>query len=140
MHRRLQLDTRENTASSRQHASRLAAKTERSLNYIGKENPSVLARAGVVNEPAFSDAHAHTHAATTQAATMGKSSDDDRLLTIRDVAELLQVPVSWVYEHTRDRCANRIPGIRLGKYWRFERTDVVAWIESNRGKDYPRVG
>jgi hypothetical protein len=33
------------------------------------------------------------------------------LLTIRDVAELLRVPVSWVYGHTRRRSIDRIPGL-----------------------------
>ena len=52
-----------------------------------------------------------------------------RLLTIEEVAELLNVPVSWVYEKTRRRSMNRIPGFRLGKYWRFREADVLAWIE-----------
>jgi excisionase family DNA binding protein len=51
------------------------------------------------------------------------------LLTVEEVAELLQVPVSWVYERTRRRNVNRIPGFRLGKYWRFRSEDVLAWIE-----------
>jgi len=54
------------------------------------------------------------------------------LLTIEDVAILLSVPVSWVYEKTRRRSANRIPGFRLGKYWRFRETDVLEWVERQR--------
>lgn len=54
------------------------------------------------------------------------------LLTIEEVAELLSVPVSWVYERTRRRAVDRIPGFRLGKYWRFRETDVLAWIERQR--------
>jgi excisionase family DNA binding protein len=54
------------------------------------------------------------------------------LLTVEEVATLLRVPVSWVYERTRDRAANRIPGFRLGKYWRFRETDVIAWLERQR--------
>jgi excisionase family DNA binding protein len=54
------------------------------------------------------------------------------LFTIEDVAELLKVPVSWVYGHTRSRSADRIPGFRLGKYWRFRETDVIAWLERKR--------
>jgi excisionase family DNA binding protein len=54
------------------------------------------------------------------------------LLTVRDVAELLRVPVSWVYERTRKRGQERIPGFRLGKYWRFREADVLAWIERQR--------
>jgi excisionase family DNA binding protein len=38
------------------------------------------------------------------------------LLSVEEVAELLRVTVSWVYERTRNRGRNRIPGFRLGKY------------------------
>ena len=54
------------------------------------------------------------------------------LLTVKEVAELLQVPVSWVYERTRKRSLDRIPGFRLGKYWRFRESDVLAWLERQR--------
>jgi excisionase family DNA binding protein len=51
------------------------------------------------------------------------------LLSIEDVAKLLNVRVSWVYERTRQRSIERIPGFRLGKYWRFREEDVLQWIE-----------
>lgn len=54
------------------------------------------------------------------------------LLTIEDVAKLLKVPVSWVYDRTRRRANDRIPGFRLGKYWRFREADVLAWLERQR--------
>jgi excisionase family DNA binding protein len=56
----------------------------------------------------------------------------DRLLAPEDVAKLLQVPRSWVYERTRARSENRLPGFRLGKYWRFRLADVLAWLEAQR--------
>jgi excisionase family DNA binding protein len=56
----------------------------------------------------------------------------DSLLTIKQVARMLQVPVSWVCGHTRGRSTNRIPGFRLGKYWRFQDADVRAWLECQR--------
>jgi len=56
----------------------------------------------------------------------------DRLLTVEQVADLLQVPPSWVYGRTRTRAADRIPGFRLGKYWRFREGDVLAWLERQR--------
>jgi excisionase family DNA binding protein len=55
-----------------------------------------------------------------------------RLLTVEDVAELLRVPVSWVYEHTRAHGTARIPGFRLGKYWRFRELEVLAWLDRQR--------
>ena len=41
--------------------------------------------------------------------------DARALLTVEEVAELLHVPLSWVYERTRKRGVDRIPGFRLGK-------------------------
>lgn len=50
------------------------------------------------------------------------------LLTVHQVAELLQVPVSWVYGRMRKRSQERLPAYRLGKYWRFDRNEVLAWV------------
>jgi len=60
------------------------------------------------------------------------ASSGESLLTIEEVAELLKVPISWVYGRTRRRSLDRIPGFRLGKYWRFREPDVLAWIERQR--------
>lgn len=57
---------------------------------------------------------------------------NDALLTVDEVAELLRVPLSWVYDRTRKRGVERIPGFRLGKYWRFRKTDILVWIERQR--------
>jgi excisionase family DNA binding protein len=50
----------------------------------------------------------------------------DRLLTAEEVAEMLSVPVGWVREHTRTQ---RLPHVRLGRYVRYRREAVVAWVE-----------
>jgi len=60
------------------------------------------------------------------------SDKNDNLLTVKEVAKLLKVPVSWVYGRTRDRSTNRIPGFRLGKYWRFREADVQEWLEKTK--------
>jgi excisionase family DNA binding protein len=69
-----------------------------------------------------------TKLAITSPAHSGRSA----LLTVEEVAELLRVPVSWVYDRTRSRGVNRIPGFRLGKYWRFQESEVLAWLERQR--------
>lgn len=56
----------------------------------------------------------------------------ERLLTVEEVAEMLRVPVSWVYSRTRRRTACGLPGFRLGKYWRFRHEDVMEWLESQK--------
>jgi len=53
-------------------------------------------------------------------------------LTVQQVAELLQVPVSWVCGRLRKRTLERLPGYRLGKYWRFDREQVLAWVERHQ--------
>lgn len=55
----------------------------------------------------------------------------DRLLTAPEVAELLSVPESWVREHTRN---GHLPAIALGRYWRYRRESVLAYVaEQERG-------
>ncbi len=54
------------------------------------------------------------------------------LMTVQQVAELLQVPVSWVYGRLRKRSLEKLPGYRLGKYWRFDKEEVLAWLAEQR--------
>lgn len=61
-----------------------------------------------------------------------RSSYTNELLTVQDVAELLRVPISWVYHRVRKRSLDRLPGIRLGKYWRFHRDDIVEWLRRQK--------
>jgi excisionase family DNA binding protein len=51
----------------------------------------------------------------------------DRLLEAKEVAELLSVPETWVREHTR---SGAIPHVPLGRYVRYDRGEVLAWVES----------
>jgi predicted DNA-binding transcriptional regulator AlpA len=56
----------------------------------------------------------------------------DTLLTVEDVAAILKVNKSWVYEHTRSRGtprSERLPYIKLGKYLRFEARAIRAYLE-----------
>jgi excisionase family DNA binding protein len=61
--------------------------------------------------------------------TNGWNSD---LMNISEVARVLNVPVSWIYGRTRQRGKERIPHIKLGKYLRFEPTQVREWIKGLR--------
>jgi len=54
----------------------------------------------------------------------------ERLLTAGEVAELLAVPESWVREATRE---GRLPHLRLGRYRRYERAAIEAWLADQRG-------
>jgi excisionase family DNA binding protein len=60
----------------------------------------------------------------------------DRLLDVREVAEWLGVPVSWVRESTR---SGAMPCVPLGRYQRYDRGDVEAWIEACKRPGRPIV-
>ncbi len=122
--RRTQFGVRENTASPRQHASRLAS--SRLKPVCGEPQASDTRRS-----PTLSDVLDTARHSSTEYAATGEG--DGRLLTIQQVAEMLHVPVSWVYGRTRKRSIGRLPGIRLGKYWRFREEEIHAWVESQRG-------
>jgi excisionase family DNA binding protein len=112
-----QLDIRENTASSRRHASRPMERTS------GRQQPASYG----------AEDHSESNAFREKRNGATVERDHERLLTIQQVAELLHVPVSWVYGRTRKRSTERLPGIRLGKYWRFREEEIHAWVESQRG-------
>ena len=50
-----------------------------------------------------------------------------RLFTIKEAAEVLRIPSSWLYERTR---RNAIPCRRIGKYVRFTLDDLQKIIAS----------
>ncbi len=51
------------------------------------------------------------------------------LLTADDVASLLRVPRSTIYELTRSR---RLPHVKVGRRTLFVRSDLDAWIVASR--------
>jgi predicted DNA-binding transcriptional regulator AlpA len=53
-----------------------------------------------------------------------------KIMTVAQVADLLQIPRSSVYEKTRSR-ANATPPLpcrRVGKYLRFFEAEVLTWL------------
>ncbi len=54
------------------------------------------------------------------------------LLTADDVAVLLAVPRSSVYEYAR-RERDPLPALRIGRHVRFHRTHVEAWLAASLG-------
>jgi len=53
-------------------------------------------------------------------------------MDVAETARVLKVHVSWVYERTRRRGQDRIPHIKLGKYLRFDRSEVLTWAFGRR--------
>lgn len=54
---------------------------------------------------------------------------DDELLTVEEVAGLLKVPTSWVYERCRGCASDPLPHVKLGKYLRFRKSDLLRYLE-----------
>ena len=48
------------------------------------------------------------------------------LLTAPEVAQMLGMPRTWVYEQSR---AGRIPTVTLGRYRRYREEAIKEWIE-----------
>jgi len=130
--RSTQSDMRENTASPRRHASRhavnsLPLKPDSPPLSLNGNQPTQLSTIPAAQPlPAF--------ITTSQNGATGQENENrGPLLTVKEVAELLRVPVSWVYGRTRNRAQGRMPGYRLGKYWRFSEAEVLTWVKSHSG-------
>jgi len=53
-------------------------------------------------------------------------------LRVEDIMEIVSVPRSWVYEHTRRGSADPIPCYRFGKHLRFNQGEIEDWIKRHR--------
>jgi excisionase family DNA binding protein len=125
-----QFDVRENTASPRQHDLRPA--TDVHSDVIRTKQKGLSTRISAPeNESHATDSETDLHAAPQRAATGGR--EGTQLLTVGEVAEMLRVPVSWVYGRMRKRSREQLPGYRLGKYWRFRELEVLEWVRCHRG-------
>ena len=54
---------------------------------------------------------------------------EDRLIDIKELAKILNVPVSWIYQRTR-LGVEAIPHIKVGKYVRFNLQEVVEFLRN----------
>ncbi len=123
---------RENTASLRQHASRVASDTRSNTAHFADERPEAQPTSSR-NGPSVKVPENPLHAASQDEATGRDARDEHHLLNVHEIAELLHVPVSWVYGRMRKRCSERLPGYRLGKYWRFRKDEILAWVDCHCG-------
>ena len=76
------------------------------------------------------------HTPTPAMTTALDACDENRFLAVHEVADLLQVPVSWIHGRMRTRSTDKLPAYRIGKYWRFREEEIVIWLQSyRRGSD-----
>jgi excisionase family DNA binding protein len=59
----------------------------------------------------------------------------EALLNVKEVAEFLQVNTTTVYAWAQ---SGQMPAIKLGRSWRFRRSDLEAWLNRNR-QDHPDI-
>ncbi len=68
----------------------------------------------------------------------------NQLLTAQQVATLLGVPVSFIYDRTCRSAADPIPRLKIGKYVRFDPEQVESWLMAhdglNKGSGDPESG
>ena len=58
----------------------------------------------------------------------------ERMMTVRQVAELLGVHENWVY----DQAANgELPSYKIGGTRRFDRDELRGWIAEHRERERP---
>ncbi len=54
---------------------------------------------------------------------------DETFLTTEEVLEYLQVNLRTVYRLIK---AGKIPAVRVGRQWRFRKSDIDEWLDSQR--------
>jgi len=52
---------------------------------------------------------------------------EDRLMTVAETADYLNVKISWVYDQWRDK---EIPFKKVGQGLRVRRTELDTWLDS----------
>jgi hypothetical protein len=75
---------------------------------------------------------------TARAAAAPTASAPSPLLDAEGAGLLLSVPASWLMAEAR---ADRVPHVRLGRYVRFDRDELLAWVATRaRGPKARRTG
>lgn len=57
---------------------------------------------------------------------------DEQLLSIRDVAQFLQLNQTTIYAWAQQ---GTLPGYKLGRTWRFRPSEIEAWLEERRNAE-----
>ena len=55
----------------------------------------------------------------------GKNQDRNEIMTVREVAEYLQLSEATIYLMARN---GQIPAARIGKTWRFKKNVINDWL------------
>ena len=55
---------------------------------------------------------------------------NQNLLSVEEIAQVLNVPRSWIYSRTRETGPGSMPRIRCGKYLRFQLSEIMEWLKA----------
>ncbi len=55
-------------------------------------------------------------------------SSEEALMDIKQVAAYLQINEATAYNWAQ---SGKLPGIKIGRIWRFRRGDIEAWLDQN---------
>jgi excisionase family DNA binding protein len=59
---------------------------------------------------------------------------EDRWLSVDEIAEHLGVSKDTVYTWLREK---RLPGHKLGRFWKFKKEEVDAWVRGGAASKEP---
>lgn len=57
------------------------------------------------------------------------------LINVKELATLLKVPVSWIYDRTRNGGPEKIPHYKIGKYIRFSPAQIATYLDRIKSRD-----
>ena len=63
----------------------------------------------------------------------GTEMMEERWLSMKEISEYLGVTRETIYKWIDDR---DMPGHRIGKFWKFKRDEVDAWVKSGKAADW----
>lgn len=66
---------------------------------------------------------------------MSDQKETARLLDANELAEWLNVTPAWVLEAAR---SGEMPAIKLGRYWRFSKEGIAAWLVERQQRTHTR--
>lgn len=64
------------------------------------------------------------------------AAPESDVITAAEVAALLRMTPAWVYAETR---SNRIPHMRLGRYFRYRRSAIEVWMDTIEEGPHPKM-
>lgn len=59
----------------------------------------------------------------------------EQFIDAKELAAKLKVPISWVYDRTRNGGPDRIPFLKLGRYVRFIESEVLAYLMKRNARN-----